>query len=818
VISAADPAARTIELKFRHFTPNDPGRPGPGELWIQPSDGFFASQSALATRVLDHGIDGFPHGELPIRAIFVSDDPTLDDMLAYSFARALARGATLSEGCRSFAKYAHLVRQGHQPSKPAELELHASLEGIFLAIRNASHPQRKVDRLTDPDVVSRFKADWERMEARIFKAMADAEDPFTVSMFAAGPDFAAERTFLANDKGIYRQDLERGEGWRIRISQGIGQAAGLLLRQPNSRLFKFWSRADERAPGAHGYLFLAVQWSPSEWVFSTDPAHRLSIKLLADLLQKKEMALDPERAKKDPWFNGARFDYTLVAAPHDGTLVPPGQVERLVKHWCHATVIWPKSHKKRNAAMLALAALLVGVLCFILIPPPRTPVPPFEVRVLVNGQVLPDKALQRQVSDDAKKCTVEFEPEFAKEDTGNEVVLRIPRPLSQPMKVVIELQSAGDLNKSEPAVLINSLDDNQARRLRDPVQDGDGQQAVSAEIPAFFRYAESYTAANTVSVHFKKLGTDRQKIRFRVSWEPNLEERRHLYLLSIGIAQYEERVDRDKHKKYSLSSLPGADDEARRLAHLLTAQVSERGAFDQVAKLDLEDAEDGAILVNSFATRDNFKRALSLLKAKVNDGSPSLVVITYSGHGQCENGKFYFLTYDKNPADAHVGTSSVSWTEVAEELRQIHCPVVVIVDACHSGGIQLRQVQAAVDDAGNTISALSEDGVVVIASCVSQEKAWSYEDWDNHSALMLAVLEVLQGEGMKHNGKPVPRPADLLLPQEQGREWITVKDLYDYAQRRVSNLAEMLHEEQNTVVYCSKGLRPDQIVLARFKK
>jgi hypothetical protein len=175
-------------------------------------------------------------------------------------------------------------------------------------------------------------------------------------LFAEGADFARERAFLADDHKLYRQDVLAGERWKVRIPGGPEQASGLIFhRPPRSILWKHWSRSDSGAPIGGAYLFLGLFEEPRHWRFSIDPIQRVSLKPLAERLQKAEAKLDPEAAAQDPWFDGKRFGYTLIGAPRGGTKLSDAQVLRIVRHWARATR--PRDWKK--PAIAGFAALVI---------------------------------------------------------------------------------------------------------------------------------------------------------------------------------------------------------------------------------------------------------------------------------------------------------------------------------------------------------------------------------------------------------------------------------------------------------------------------
>jgi hypothetical protein len=341
-----------VEILFRSLGNGAGPPPDAGEIHIRPRTPEDRERRDYARLVLQRGIAVFASGEGPIRRIVVDTDPTLDDLLAATITRRLLAGEDLPKGLGAFAHYAALVREG---LKPSAVPLEDSLEGIFLAVRNAGGGD-----LTDGAVAVRFAADWERMAACIIQAAARGADPFTTTLFEAGPEFARERAFLVRDHAVYRQDVLSGEQWSIRIPGGPPQGTALLLRRPKSLLFQYWSRRGDQAAAGQTFLLLAVYWGPGQWVFSTDPVLRLPLKPLAEALQAAEVAQASDRAALDPWFDGKPFGYTLVAAPKGGSVLLDAKVLRIVKDWTGARLV-ARGKRARAAALAAALLICVGL-------------------------------------------------------------------------------------------------------------------------------------------------------------------------------------------------------------------------------------------------------------------------------------------------------------------------------------------------------------------------------------------------------------------------------------------------------------------------
>lgn len=326
--------------------------PGPGE--VQVNAWAEGGHRNLAARVRAGGLDAVPCGAAPLTTVVVVSGPagpTLDDMLAATFASLLVSGDAIPEGAELLAKYAELARQGLHPGR-APLE--ESLEGVFLAIRHSAGRD-----LTGAGAEQRFVSDWGRMARVLLSAAEAGMDPFATPLFLESAGFAEELAFLRRDCDVYRQDIANSRRVLVRLPTAAGEVPGLIARMPRSMLFKDWARRDPGSPNGGGYVFLAVKMSDTEWVFSTDPAHRIPLEGLAQELQAAEEAVRALESQPGDWFDGAPYSYTLVASPRGGTRLSDAQVLRLMRRWAHARPVrsgvgW----RRRLAASLGVAALL----------------------------------------------------------------------------------------------------------------------------------------------------------------------------------------------------------------------------------------------------------------------------------------------------------------------------------------------------------------------------------------------------------------------------------------------------------------------------
>lgn len=230
----------------------------------------------------------------------------------------------------------------------------------------------------------------------------------------------------------------------------------------------------------------------------------------------------------------------------------------------------------------------------------------------------------------------------------------------------------------------------------------------------------------------------------------------NLFVVAVGVSKY-------KDSKYNLEV---ANRDAEKVAEVLKQQS--RRLFDRIVT---------SVLTDEKAARKEIFQELDRLRAKVNQHD--LVIVTLSGHGANldENSDFYFLPHDYDNSTDTV----VYWEDFARPLKKVPCPVIFILDTCHSGTVT-KQLRSG-DEKKAVLRKLKQSGMVVMAACMSGGRAKEDKEW-GHGALTLALLEGLSGKHL-YKGK-VETP----LPKGSGpSQIITLQDLDYYMTKRVQELA-----------------------------
>jgi WD40 repeat protein len=181
-----------------------------------------------------------------------------------------------------------------------------------------------------------------------------------------------------------------------------------------------------------------------------------------------------------------------------------------------------------------------------------------------------------------------------------------------------------------------------------------------------------------------------------------LSERPTLHVLAIGVSRY-------KDKDLDLGS---ADADAR-----LTADT-----FAKTCKGEVFCRVVPHVLVNEQATREAIVAAIGKVrrgpddKAKAND----LVIVFFAGHGAKEKDQFYLLPHDA--AVDNLATTAISGAALRDELKEMPCQVLLLMDACHAAGfgekgkLAKQHLKPATDEATRE---LTDDDVGIAVMCAA---------------------------------------------------------------------------------------------------
>lgn len=231
-----------------------------------------------------------------------------------------------------------------------------------------------------------------------------------------------------------------------------------------------------------------------------------------------------------------------------------------------------------------------------------------------------------------------------------------------------------------------------------------------------------------------------------------------LYVLAVGVSKYAEERQ----------SLQYADADA----------VSMAAALQGLKGRPFQDVHT-RVLTNEKATRSAI---LTEMKSFLGQASrDDVALITVSGHGarDASTGSFYFMTYESTPSTLIAnGLLMSTFNEAQKVLSQNVSKVVLIIDTCHSGAMQVGSKAAGGgEDVGQALRIA--EGTYMLASSkgneLSEESAKYRLEGESggHGAFTYAILKGLRGEA-----------------DDNANGVITVAELFSYVANSVPKITE----------------------------
>lgn len=156
-----------------------------------------------------------------------------------------------------------------------------------------------------------------------------------------------------------------------------------------------------------------------------------------------------------------------------------------------------------------------------------------------------------------------------------------------------------------------------------------------------------------------------------------------------------------------------------------------------------------------------------------------VLLVFISSHGK--NGQGGFLLLPSNYDPRYERTRTIDFQQdIVQELEQIECKKVVLIDACHSGAADSKSLSDVARADALTKLAAMHPGMSTLTSCRSSELSYEDASWQN-GAFTEAILEAFDNKAcMDENGA---YQADI-----DNNSVITLGELYDFLLRRVPNL------------------------------
>lgn len=151
-------------------------------------------------------------------------------------------------------------------------------------------------------------------------------------------------------------------------------------------------------------------------------------------------------------------------------------------------------------------------------------------------------------------------------------------------------------------------------------------------------------------------------------------------------------------------------------------------------------ASQGALLLDQKATRAGVLQAIEKIRQSAKPGD--LVVFLFAGHGIKQKDEFYLITHEGDPSE-NLKDRSLSGEDLRGALSDIECPVLLLLDACHSAR-SASSFRPATDDLSRQMTDDSA-GVTVLAAAMAHEVASATEENGHFTAAFLKALHAGQG-------------------------------------------------------------------------
>jgi len=301
----------------------------------------------------------------------------------------------------------------------------------------------------------------------------------------------------------------------------------------------------------------------------------------------------------------------------------------------------------------------------------------------------------------------------------------------------------------------------------------DGSLTLTATVPAEIQRTsqENRLTARVINrfSNGDRSGSEPVEWAFRVNGPPAT---RRVHYLGVGVTRLDDKVvNGNRPLKYA------ANDAAYLSRALKTALDWEAGEFRLL--LDAEQVTGGVAPheTPSVPTKRNIGQAFVELRDIVRPDD--LLVVLVATHGETEDGEFYLMTRDSRDTRAHSDRRATwfSGQELKNWLSQLPCACLLLVDACHSGGLNLADSHFHFGPGPHVFVSSRNNQASFEGVRVRQIDG----RWIGHGLFTAAVIDGLSGRQRDAGARMVAH-----------RRVTNLNDLPGYVIRRVPDLLQMV--------------------------
>lgn len=281
--------------------------------------------------------------------------PDFDAIASAYLATYLIEHGILPEGAKELADYASLIDQGMKIFSPEQIKT-PSTAAIFInkkitaQIANEDERNRSIVKIILPLIESLIK----NMVKGIDPESEESLDWKSKLLSSIVPE-------IEKDRDLYIKDVEDPDKSHKTEILSITlpccnmteweKVDAVFINNPSSALFRYSTGNDKiRSPRKKGFMLTLVHYTKkNETIISVDAKKKYSLAYLGTILEFKETLLRrsygdirltdekgilkhvrPGYHNPDPWYDGRGHNYTIVASPRKGSIIPPEEIRRIV--------------------------------------------------------------------------------------------------------------------------------------------------------------------------------------------------------------------------------------------------------------------------------------------------------------------------------------------------------------------------------------------------------------------------------------------------------------------------------------------------------
>jgi hypothetical protein len=303
--------------------------------------------------------------------IVVHTDPDLDCVAAAYIIEKYLNNEELSSNFKLIVDYSEEVNSGRMRIDKNNL---ICLVSVFTALGERCKHEKNTN-IRYKQVLENGIDLIDYVVNKLDKQPLHNKDLYNASLFEASEEYSGEIRLIKEDYIKYKSDLSNENiCTKLKMKLPLVDSSKVKLKEvdalfwnviPSCLLHKYWARQDETSPKGTGYTFTFIPSEVDEKtieraekmkltvykaIISVDPRSEVCLKGLGICLEEAEKEKETRlfgrnievwRSRKrarfpedwcdneDPWYDGRNFNYTIVDAPREGSLLTIKEMQHI---------------------------------------------------------------------------------------------------------------------------------------------------------------------------------------------------------------------------------------------------------------------------------------------------------------------------------------------------------------------------------------------------------------------------------------------------------------------------------------------------------